>query len=362
MNNDEPKKEQTSPSVSSVYQHLVYGLSLPERAIRTTAATVGGVIHESATLLVPQAFRDSKTYNVFVHQMLDMLAKDVGGVERPAEEQKPTASGNDKSGNAPKTDGTETNDADADGVTQEYVARKTVGTFVDLAGLATLHVSPLTVLAIVSDVAYGTKTYLHELSEELKREGVIAEDSTIDNASELLDAIAKTSADTADQFDKPPLSVQGLAETIRQTTDQISTIDPTLILPQSEINQLWTDMQSMADRENVNLFEISSAMTMYTLDNVNTATQGALTTIRVTGQLLDREVLDHYRQGLNQIQEEGLYSMLAKTSEPYINAVWFNFSTDRPTLTEDIVSGKMASRVWSEFQQWRTGASDEQKE
>ena len=83
MNNNEPKKEQTDPSVSSVYQHLVYGLSLPERAIRTTAATVGGVIHESATLLVPQAFRDSKTYNVFVHQMIDMLAKDVGGVERP---------------------------------------------------------------------------------------------------------------------------------------------------------------------------------------------------------------------------------------------------------------------------------------
>ena len=357
MNNNEPKKEQTDPSVSSVYQHLVYGLSLPERAIRTTAATVGGVIHESATLLVPQAFRDSKTYNVFVHQMIDMLAKDVGGVERPTDEQKPAVSSSEKSDNAPKTEG-----AEADGVTQEYVARKTVGTFVDLAGLATLHVSPLTVLAVVSDVAYGTKTYLHELSEELKREGVIAEDSTIDNAGELLEAIAKTSADTADQFDKPPLSVQGLAETIRQTTDQLSTIDPTLILPQSEINQLWTDMQSMADRENVNLFEISSAMTMYTLDNVNTATQGALTTIRVTGQLLDREVLDHYRQGLNQIQEEGLYSMLAKTSEPYINAVWFNFSTDRPTLTEDIVSGKMAGRVWAEFQQWRTGTNDEPKD
>ena len=360
MNNNEPKKEQTDPSVSSVssvYQHLVYGLSLPERAIRTTAATVGGVIHESATLLVPQAFRDSKTYNVFVHQMLDMLAKDVGGVERPTDEQKPAVSSSEKSDNAPKTEG-----AEADGVTQEYVARKAVGSFVDLAGLATLHVSPLTVLAVVSDVAYGTKTYLHELSEELKREGVIAEDSTIDNAGELLEAIAKTSADTADQFDKPPLSVQGLAETIRQTTDQLSTIDPTLILPQSEINQLWTDMQSMADRENVNLFEISSAMTMYTLDNVNTATQGALTTIRVTGQLLDREVLDHYRQGLNQIQEEGLYSMLAKTSEPYINAVWFNFSTDRPTLTEDIVSGKMAGRVWAEFQQWRTGTNDESKD
>jgi len=360
MNQKETENTQTDPGAESVYQYLMYGLSLPERAIRTTAATVGGVIHESATLLVPQAFRDSKTYNVFVHQMIEMLANDMGGVERKGSDAKASTD----SGDGVSSDGSEETDGDeeAEGMTQEYVARKTVGTFVDLAGLATLHVSPLTVLAVVSDVAYGTKTYLHELSEELKREGVIDEHSTINSAGELLEAIAKTSADTADQFDKPPLSVQGLAETIQQTTDQLSTIDPTLILPQSEINQLWSDMQSMAARENVNLFEISSAMTMYTLDNVNTATKGALTTIRVTGQVLDREVLDHYRQGLNQIQDEGLYSMLAKTSEPYINAVWFNFSTDRPTLTEDIVSGKMASRVWAEFQQWRTGSTDEAKE
>ena len=339
MNEKETETEATDPSVASVYQYLMYGLSLPERAIRTTAATVGGAIHESATLLVPQAFRDSKTYNVFVHQMIEMLANDVGGVER-------------------KTDSTNADQAD-DGLTQDFVARKAVGSFVDLAGLATLHVSPLTVLAIVSDVAYGSKTYLHELSEELKREGVVDEHSTINSAGELLDAIAKTSSDTADQFDKPPLSVQGLAETIQQTTDQLSNLDPTLILPESEINRLWTDMQVMANRENVNLFEISSAMTMYTLDNVSTVTKGALTTVRVTGQLLDREVFEHYRKGLNQIQQKGLYGMLAETSEPYIKAVWFNFSSDRPTLTEDIVSGKLASRVWSEFQQWQKGSTQE---
>ena len=296
MNSIDPKTATADPGVASVYQYLMYGLSLPERAIRTTAATIGGAVHESATLLVPQAFRDSKTYNVFVHQMIEMLANDMGGVERPNQHsQSPVAveatsdDGNvTEMGNAPEQ---------ADGMTQEFVARKTVGTFVDLAGLATLHVSPLTVLAVVSDVAYGTKTYLHELSEELKREGVIDEHSTINSAGELLEAIAKTSADTADQFDKPPLSVKGLADTIQQTTDQLSTIDPTLILPQAEINRLWTDMQTMADRENVNLFEISSAMTMYTLDNVNTVTKGALTTVRVTGQLLDREVFEHYRKG-----------------------------------------------------------------
>ncbi len=353
MKKNEPQNAQTDPGADSVYQYLMYGLSLPERAIRTTAATVGGVIHESATLLVPQAFRDSKTYNVFVQQMIEMMANDVGGVERKTSGPTPALE---------TTQGSNTVPDEADGMTQEFVARKTVGTFVDLAGLATLHVSPLTVLAVVSDVAYGTKTYLHELSEELKRESVIDENSTINSAGELLDAIAKTSAETADHFDKPPISVQGLTETIQQTTEQLSSIDPALILPQSEINRLWTDMQSMADREDVNLFEISSAMTMYTLDNVNTVTKGALTTVRVTGQVLDREVLNHYRQGLTQIQENGLYSMLAETSEPYIKAVWFNFAADRPTVTEDVVSGKMAGRIWDGFRQWRTRSADKPKD
>ena len=59
----------------------------------------------------------------------------------------------------------------------DFVARKTVGNFVEMAGLATLHVSPMMLLAVVSDIAYGSQTYLNEITEELKREGVIDEGS-----------------------------------------------------------------------------------------------------------------------------------------------------------------------------------------
>ena len=122
---DQPEGE---PAFDQVYRYLMFGASLPERAVRSTAAMLGGAIHESASLLVPQAFKDSKTYDAFVQQMLDMLAKDIGGVKKEA-------------------------NAASDPVVENYVAKKTVSTFVDFAGMATLHVSPLTVLAIVSDVA-----------------------------------------------------------------------------------------------------------------------------------------------------------------------------------------------------------------
>ena len=82
-NNSQPQDNSTpnpEPSSDQIYKYLMFGLSLPERAVRSTAAMVGGAIDQSANLLVPQAFRDSKTYNTFVKQMLDVVANDVGGV------------------------------------------------------------------------------------------------------------------------------------------------------------------------------------------------------------------------------------------------------------------------------------------
>ena len=180
--------ENSDPGVDSVYKYLMYGLSLPERTVRSSAAMIGGVINESATLLVPQAFRDSTTYRKFVQQMMDMVNEDVGGVKKQPVDDAEQLEG-------------------SSGRVENYVAKKTVGTFLDLAGMATLHLSPITLLAITSDLAYGSTTYLTALADELKKEGVIADDSTIGNTAELLEAVAKASAETTDQLDTPPLSL-----------------------------------------------------------------------------------------------------------------------------------------------------------
>lgn len=337
--NSDPTDE---PEIGSVFNYLLFGLSLPERALRSTAAMAGGVLHESASLLVPQAFQDSTTYRTFVKQMLDLLANDVGGVDRtdPAKDDTPGAA---KHPDEPDV--------------EHYVAKKTVSTFVDLAGMATLHASPMTILAIVSDIAYGSKTFLNELANELKREGIIAEDSTISSAADLLEAVSAASADTVDVFDMPPISVDGLRDAIEQTREGISRIDPASLMPLSEIDRLWNDMQTMAERENVNVFAISSAMTLYSLGKVKTVSHGALTTIRVTGNFLDSHLFEHYREGLQEISERGIYGMLAETSKPYLDAVWYNFSSERVTITEDVVSGKLAGKIWGGFRDWMGGTT-----
>ena len=319
---------------------MVYGLSLPERTVRSAAALASGAAGESVALLVPRSFQDSKSYRVFVQQMLDMLSHDVGGVKKEKANDEPT-----------KTE-----------IAENYVAKKTIGTFIDLAGMSMMHVSPLTVLAIVSDVAHGSTYYLKELASELKTQGVIDEDSTISSTADLLENIRLASASTADQFDTPPIDLKGLADTIRQTQEQLSGIDPSLLMPQSEIRSLWADMSELATKEHVSLFQLSSAVTMYSLKQVSTATQGTLATIRVTGNVLDEHFFDHYRTAIGTIASEGIYSVLATSSKPYLDAVWFNFSSDRTTITEDLISGKLFNQAFDSVAGWFSGGDAEEAE
>ena len=314
------------PSNASVRDYLLYGLSLPERAIRVTAGIIGGTLRESAAALIPQSFRNAKTYQVFVGQMLDFLAEDIGGVA---------------SGKAPE-----------DARVENYVARKTVGNFIEMASLATIHVSPMLLLAIVSDVAYGSKTYLRELAEELEARGVISDAAAIQQIDDLLDAAASASEGTATAFDTPPLSVEALRETVRQTRASLERIDPAQVLSEDEIRQLWDRIRATAQRENTSPLAISGTMTLGALDKVAKLGSGTLSGVRVAGSLLDRVVLDHYRNVLGNIHENGLHSTLAESSQPYAEALWRNFSADRATVTESFLRSGAAERALGKARRW----------
>jgi hypothetical protein len=43
---------------------------------------------------------------------------------------------------------------------------------------------------------------------------------------------------------------------------------------------------------------------------------------------------------------------LAESSGPYIEAVWQNFSSDRRTVTEDIVNGKLIGQAYGAVRRW----------
>ncbi len=324
----EPETE--DPGYSSVRDYLLYSLSLPERTLRSASGVVSGALRESAALLVPRAFQNSKTYSVMVRQMLDFMAEDVGRVKRPQAEGAPPA-------------------------VENFVARKAVGNFVDMAGWATFHLSPMLVLAVVSDVAYGSKAYLKELAGELKQQGVIDADSTIDHADDLLSAIAQAAGTTAVAFDTPPLSVDGLKKTIDDTRQAVGSIDPTQMIPQAELTRLWKEIHQIAATEGVDPLAVSSAMTLYSLERIGAAGRGALSTVRVAGSLFRQHVFDHYSQALGTIRDKGFYQTLAEASKPYTEAVWENFAAGQSTITEDVFSGKLIGQAWSAVRRWMGG-------
>jgi len=325
---DEPLDLDESNAGSALGRFLVYGLSLPERTVRSTVALAAGAATEAAAFLVPQAFHDSKTYELVVKQSLKFLTTDVGGVvDKETDEKTP----------------------------DDFMARKAVGNFVDMAGLATLHVSPVWFMAILSDVAYGSQVYVMELAKELEQQGLIDDTSAIHHIDDVLDAVRKTSAEAAGLFDRPPLSVDQMKEVLDNTRTAIKSADYRRVLPEAELKPYWSEMREVAQQENVSLLGVSGALTMHTLGKVSTVSSGALTGVRVVGGLFSRHVVDHYMTSLATVRERGFYEVVRESSGPYVGAVWNNFSAETETWTEQLINGKLLNKAVDTVGSWLGG-------
>jgi len=314
------------PPVESLWGTLAYGLSLPERTARSISAVVGGLVNETAARLIPIAFRSSRSYKLFIQQALDMMVHDVGGVKNAAAAEAPTE--------------------------EAKLAQKAVGGLLDYVGFATLHLSPITVLAVFNDVAYGSGYYLKKLSEELKREGIIDAESSIDHVSDLVAALHSTSCRAVDAVDAPPISLSGLTETISQLQTEVGKVDPTHLLPQAEVQRLWGEMEAAARKSETGIWDVSTTMTMYAMNRASLTTRGALSTVTVAGGILDEHLFRHYSSALDEISTHGLYATLADASTPYLEAVWDNFSDQRETWTQDLLTGKLFNKAWEGVRNW----------
>lgn len=321
----EEAAENPEQTASRLSRYLMYSFTLPERLARSAVGVTAGVARESAEFLVPQAFKNAKTYEVVIKNSLKFLTEDVGGV-------------------APKADEVE--------LGKDFAARKAVGNFVDLAGWATFAVSPVWVMAIVSDVAYGSKSYLHELAGELRKKGLIDETSSIHNVDDLLGAVKDASGQTASLVDSPPLSVEQLKESLDATRKAVGRADFRKLLPESEVRRYWQEMKEVSAKENVSFIGVGGALAMHTLGKMGRATQGAFTGAMVAGGLVNRHIFGHYRDAMNDVRERGFYETVKETSGPYVDAVWNNFAVDRPTWTAELLSGRAVGKAFTMVKGW----------
>ncbi len=310
LQTESPLPEEVAIENLGFVKSLLYGVSMPERVLRSAVGMTAGTLREAAQLMIPQAFQNSKSYEVAIHNSLTFLTETVGGFES----QTP---GDDNAG--------------------EHLAKKAIGNFVDLAGIATLHVSPMWILAAVSDIAYGSSTYLKELAVELEKQGIINESSTIHNVDDILDAIQNTSGNMASKFDKPPLSIAELREFVAETRESANRADLRKLLPESEVRKYWETLSATATKENVTLFEAATAVAMQTVDQASMMSMSAVTGVKVVGSLLQRNILQHYQDALTTLRKEGFLSVVQSTYQPYVGQVWNNFSAKKKSWTETLL-------------------------
>ena len=317
-------KSSFGEATSTLLRLFNYSASLPERTFRSASALAGGIVRESANWLVPSAFRNSKSYSIFVQQMLTFAINDIGGVRKTAA-------------------------ANADRHHEEVVlARKTVGNLLDMTALATFHLSPLTVLAVFSDAAYGSKIYLEQLSGRLKEQGIIDQETTIDGAADLITAIEAASGKAVGMFDQPPISIEGLRKTIEGIQASVVVIDPTQLLPRAEIDQLWRQIELAAKEQNASLWDVSATISVVALNQLQSVGRGSIVGLEVVGDLFQQHIIQHYWDGLRAIERNGLIPTLSSASKPYLEAVWENFTIDRKTWTEQLLSGELLKWGWSQ--------------
>lgn len=322
----EPDKSETPPSPftgvsdviaaspetaeASYVKSLLYGISLPERVLRTAVGVTAGTAREAAKLLVPVSFQSSKSYEVAIKNSLDFLTETVGGFQP------------------------ETSEAAEAG---ETLAKKAVGNFLDIAGMATLHISPMWVMAAVSDIAYGSSVYVKELAQELEKQGVIDEASTIHNVDDFLNAIQNASGRVASSIDKPPLSVEEFRAFVNETRESVASANIRNVLPEKEVRQYWDSLSQVARKENMSLFEAATAVAMHTAQQTSAIAVNAKTGFQVAGGLLQRNVLQHYQDSLTSIRQQGVLNVLRTTYEPYAGFIWNNFSGKRASWTETLI-------------------------
>jgi hypothetical protein len=273
-----------------------FAASLPERLVRSTAAILGGTVHETAQLLLPRLARRSRLYEASAKNLLRILIEGVGDVE-PLTPTTPDP-------NVPPP--------------KQLAIRKGVGNIVELGSIAAFGFSPLWLLAAAADLTHGSRVYLHALTDDLKASGVIRHDLDVSSVDDLLGILEGTTGRTARLIDIPPVELAELRVSLRELADGATDLPS-----QEQLGRLYESLRRTAAAEDRSLLEISQGVGMAFLTSART----------ISG----RHVKVPYREDWEPLRDEGFAAYARRVSRPYGEAAASHFDPDRRSYTERVL-------------------------
>jgi hypothetical protein len=269
-----------------------YLASLPERSARGLIALGAGLIHETASLLLPAGVRRSRLYQATLGRLLRILIEGVGQVQGafPAEPMP----------------------------VNELLIRKTAGNVVELASILAVGWSPIWLLAAVSDLTGGTRVYLQTLVAELGASGALPEAMQITSFEELLTALEGSSGTLADTIDLLPTNMRELRAAWEQLQGHVADLPDA-----GRLAGLSADLQAAATREGRTLLQLSTLVA-----------RGAM---RAGVQLGYTHIVTYYRDTLREIAAEGLPYSMQRLSAPYLVGAVGHLDKRRSSYTQRLL-------------------------
>jgi hypothetical protein len=293
-----------------------YLLSLPERVVRSALGFSAGVLREVGAVVLPRGVRQTQLYQSLVDTTLRFVIEQVGGASGIYPREQPAA--------------------------ENFLARRGAGNAIELLGIVAFRVSPVWVLAALSDLSGMGRRLIPEIADTLKEQGLLDKDAQFASMDQLLDGLEKTSSRLAEAFNTPPLDVAGLRTEWAALRDEARALKPKELPSAQAIGAQWQALKLESARQNRSVFETSSVMALSAVRSLPGKARWLSASARVgashAGKLATTAILDHYTQTLAELREVGYLTYAKRQLSPYLSACVDLFSPQRRTLTQRLLA------------------------
>ena len=185
--------------------------------------------------------------------------------------------------------------------------------------------SPVWITAALADLS-GTGRYLiQEISDTLRKEGLLEPETRFETVDQLLDGLERCSEQMTHVLNAPPLRVAELREEWHTLRDEVRRM-PTPHLPSAfSPQEFWDKLQDEADLQGKPILALAGAMALANLKWI-----GSVSTLGVykTSEILAGAVFNHYFDLLREIREEGFVAWWSREFRPYLRAAAAQFSKE----------------------------------
>jgi hypothetical protein len=288
-----------------------YVLSLPERVVRSASALAGGLLREVGNVVLPPRVRRTSLYRNLVEVGLRFMIEEVGQVEGvyPPEGQ----------------------------LASDFLLRRTAGHGVELAGILAFHASPVWVMAALADICGAGRGLISEISEALKKEGLLDPDTKFESVDQILDGLERSAGRVAEAFNTPPLDVASLRREWAAVRAEARKIPPRNLPSANLVRRHWEALKEEAAAQNRSVFVLSSILAVAAIgrvpENLRWLSRCARLAARHTGQVFASALLDHYARALKEIRKAGYLGYWKREFRPYLVAAARQFSPRTKSLT-----------------------------